>query len=319
MVYHYQNNMSAYQVAYKKLLHSGELENRVIESHKHLSNCDVCPLKCSVDRKQGEMGSCRTGLLAKISSFGPHFGEENPIRGFRGSGTIFFARCNLRCQYCQNFTISQMDTGQGAKPEELASIMLELQQMGCHNINFVSPSHVVPQIIAGVFIAAQHGLQIPLVYNTGGYDSLAMLNLLDGIIDIYMPDMKYADAQIGKKYSKIPNYPEINQNAIKEMHRQVGDLHINIKGIAMRGLLIRHLVLPNNLAGTDKIVSFLANKISSNTYLNIMDQYHPAYRSETLPDINRQTSLDEYQQAVQWAQTAGLNRLDRLRNKKTEN
>ena len=204
-----------------------------------------------------------------------------------------------------------MDTGRGIKPDELASIMLELQHLGCHNINLVSPSHVVPQIIEGVFIASQLGLQIPLVYNTGGYDSLSMLYLLDGIIDIYMPDMKYADAKIGKKYSKVPNYPEINQTVIKEMHRQVGDLYINKNGIATQGLLIRHLVLPNNLAGTDKIVAFLANEISINTYLNIMDQYHPAYQSDTLPDINRQIRLDEYQQAVQWARTAGLNRLDK--------
>ena len=303
--------MSESQVSYQKLLYSGELENRVIESHKHLARCDVCALKCSVDRRQGEMGSCRTGVRAKVSSFGPHFGEEDPIRGLRGSGTIFFARCNLRCQYCQNYTISQMDTGRGIKPEELASIMLELQHLGCHNINLVSPSHVVPQIIEGVFIAAELGLQIPLVYNTGGYDSLSMLYLLDGIIDIYMPDMKYADAKIGKKYSKVPNYPEINQTVIKEMHRQVGDLYVNTNGIATRGLLIRHLVLPNNLAGTDKIVTFLANEISSNTYLNLMDQYHPAHKSDTLQDINRQISLDEYQQADQWARKAGLNRLDK--------
>jgi putative pyruvate formate lyase activating enzyme len=303
--------MSASQVSYNELLLSGEFENRVIESHKHFATCDICALNCSVNRRQGEMGICRTGVIANVSSFGPHFGEEEPIKGSRGSGTIFFARCNLRCQYCQNYSISQTDTGRGVKPEELSSIMLELQNMGCHNINFVSPSHVVPQIIAGVFIAAQIGLKIPLVYNTGGYDSLAMLILLDGIIDIYMPDMKYADAQIGKKFSKIPNYPEINQTAIKEMHRQVGDLQINSKGIATRGLLIRHLVLPNNLAGTDKIVSFLANKISSNTYLNIMDQYHPSYRSNNFPEINRRISVDEYQQAVQWARTAGLNRLNK--------
>jgi putative pyruvate formate lyase activating enzyme len=302
------------QVSYITLLHSGELENRVIESQKHLAACDVCALKCLVNRRQGETGSCKTGEYAKVSSFGPHFGEENPIRGYNGSGTIFFARCNLRCQYCQNYSISQINTGQVVRPEQLSSMMLELQNMGCHNINLVSPSHLVPQILAGIFIAAQNGLQIPLVYNTGGYDSLAMLHLLDGIIDIYMPDMKYANAQVGKKYSKIPNYPKINQAAIKEMHRQVGDLQINSDGIATRGLLIRHLVLPNNLAGTKKIVSFLANNISPNTYLNVMDQYHPAFQSNTLPDINRQISDEEYQQAVQWAQTAGLKRLDKRRS-----
>jgi putative pyruvate formate lyase activating enzyme len=232
----------------------------------------------------------------------------------RGSGTIFFTRCNLRCQYCQNHDISQSDAGSKARPQELAEMMLDLQRRGCHNINFVSPSHVVPQIMAGVLVAAQAGLQIPLVYNTGGYDSLAMLELLDGVVDIYMPDMKYADARIARRYSKIRDYPQVNQAAVKEMHRQVGDLQLDERGIATRGLLVRHLILPANLAGTDEIVRFLAEQISTDTYLNLMDQYRPAYRAHNYPDLNRRISQEEYQAAVSMARAAGLNRLDQRRS-----
>jgi putative pyruvate formate lyase activating enzyme len=235
------------------------------------------------------------------------------LRGWRGSGTIFFTRCNLRCQYCQNHDISQTDSGNEVEPEDLATMMLDLQARGCHNINFVSPSHVVPQIMAAVMIAAQAGLKIPLVYNTGGYDSLAMLKLLDGIIDIYMPDMKYADPDIARRYSKIRNYPQVNQTAVREMYRQVGDLQLDGRGVASRGLLVRHLVLPNNLAGTDQIVHFLANKVSTNTYLNLMDQYRPAYKAHQYPAVNRPITHDEYQAAVKMAQDAGINRLDHRR------
>jgi putative pyruvate formate lyase activating enzyme len=240
-------------------------------------------------------------------------GEENPLTGARGSGTIFFTRCNLRCQYCQNHDISQTDAGFEITPKQLASMMLDLQERGCHNINFVSPSHVVPQILAGVLIAAQAGLHIPLVYNTGGYDSIAMLQLLEGVIDIYMPDMKYADPKIGQRFSKVPEYPNVNQRVVKEMHRQVGDLQLGENGIAIRGLLARHLVLPNNLAGTDKIVHFLAEKISLNTYINIMDQYRPAFRAFNLSEINRRITQDEYKQAIQWAINAGIKRIDEHR------
>jgi putative pyruvate formate lyase activating enzyme len=302
--------MQAFQPAYLNLHKSSELKKRVIKAYQHFSACDICALRCGVDRRSGELGICKTGDRASVSSYGPHLGEENPLRGFRGSGTIFFTRCNLRCQYCQNHDISQTDGGYEIEPEELATMMLDLQERGCHNINFVSPSHVVPQIMAGVLIAAQVGLRLPLVYNTGGYDSMSTLKLLDGIIDIYMPDIKYADAAIGRLYSKAPNYPQVNQTAIKEMHRQVGDLQLDSRGIATRGLLVRHLVLPNNLAGTDQIVHFLADKISKNTYLNLMDQYRPAYRAHNLPDLNRRISRDEYQQALHWANEAGLNRLD---------
>jgi putative pyruvate formate lyase activating enzyme len=303
--------MGAVERGYIKLLKTGELEKRVAEAYNHLSVCDVCALECPIDRRAGGLGACKTGELAKVSSYGPHMGEEDPLRGWRGSGTIFFTRCNLRCQYCQNHTISQTDSGSEVEPKDIALMMLELQERGCHNINLVSPSHVVPQILAAVMIAAQAGLNLPLVYNTGGYDSLVMLHLLDGVIDIYMPDMKYADPKIGHRYSKIPDYPRVNQAAVKEMHRQTGDLQVDEHGIATRGLLVRHLVLPDNLAGTRQIVKFLAEEISPNTYLNLMDQYRPEFRAHHYPELNRRITSEEYLQAVQWAREAGLKRLDR--------
>jgi putative pyruvate formate lyase activating enzyme len=298
---------------YLELLSSGELERRVAEAYRHLSICDVCAWECPVDRRAGKIGVCQTGVRAKVSSYGPHMGEEDPLRGRRGSGTIFFTRCNLRCQFCQNHDISQTDAGYEVGPEELAHMMLDLQARGCHNINLVSPSHVVPQIMAGVLVAAQAGLRIPLVYNTGGYDSMAMLRLLDGVIDIYMPDMKYGDAKIARKYSKIRDYPRVNQAAVKEMHRQVGDLLIDENGLAQRGLLVRHLVLPENLAGTGQVVRFLAEEISINTYLNLMDQYRPSFRAHHYPELNRRISNREFQEAVDMAHQAGLYRLDQRR------
>lgn len=237
-------------------------------------------------------------------------GEENPLRGWRGSGTVFFTHCNMRCQFCQNHDISQTGNGDEVEPHELAAMMIDLQERGCHNINLVSPSHVVPQIIAAVLIAAQAGLRLPLVYNTGGYDSLVMLHLLENVIDIYMPDMKYANSQIGLHYSKVRNYPAINQAVIREMHRQVGDLLVDEQGLAKRGLLVRHLVLPNGLAGTAEIVRFLAEEISPNTYLNLMDQYRPAFNARQFPQLNRLPTEKEYKSAVELAHAAGLYRLD---------
>lgn len=305
--------MVDFRPGYLELLESGELRRRVAEAYAHLSICDVCAWECPVDRRAGKIGVCRTGMQAKVSSYGPHLGEEDPLRGWRGSGTIFFTRCNLRCQFCQNHDISQTDTGSEVEPEELARIMLDLQARGCHNINFVSPSHVVPQIMVGVLVAAQAGLRIPLVYNTGGYDSMAMLQLLDGMIDIYMPDMKYSDTETARKYSKIRDYPRVNQAAVKEMHRQVGDLVIDGKGLARRGLLVRHLVLPENLAGTGEVVRFLAEEISPNTYLNLMDQYRPSFKAHHYPEIDRRISSREFQEAVDLAHQAGLHRLDERR------
>ncbi len=241
-------------------------------------------------------------------------GEEDPLRGFRGSGTIFFSLCNLRCPFCQNYEISQEGEGQAVSVEQLAGLMLQLQSLGCHNINFVSPSHVIPQIIAAVYIAAEAGLSIPLVYNTGGYDSLAGLGLLDGIIDIYMPDMKYADPDLGQRYSKIPDYPARNRAAVREMHRQVGDLVLDSNGIATRGLLVRHLVLPEQIAGTAEIVRFLAEEISPNTYINVMGQYRPAWHvaERGSAPLNRPVTPAEVEEAKSIALRAGL-RLDHRR------
>jgi len=300
--------------AYLKLLDTGELSLRVEQAYQHLENCDLCARYCYVNRRQTTKGAvCRTGEHAVVNSFGPHHGEEDPLRGWNGSGTIFFSWCSLRCVFCQNWEISQKGQGHEVEAEELADMMLQLQAQGSHNINFVTPSHVVAQIIAAVNIAAQKGLRIPMVYNTGGYDSPEALALLDGIIDIYMPDMKYGDSRIARKYSKVRDYVEVNFAAVKEMHRQVGDLQLDEKGIAQRGLLVRHLVLPGELTGTEAIMAFLANNISTNTYLNLMDQYHPCYRANENPPLDRTLYESEYQQALAYAEQYGLHRLDHRR------
>jgi putative pyruvate formate lyase activating enzyme len=312
-----RSRMNSFEPAYLNLLRSGELKERVKEAYKRLEACDICARECGVNRRESTKGAvCRTGERAVVSSYNPHFGEEAPLVGRHGSGTIFFSWCNLRCQFCQNYEISQLGQGREVEPEELATMMLRLQAMGCHNINLVSPSHVVPQILAGLLIAAQAGLQIPLVYNTGGYDSLRTLQLLDGIVDIYMPDMKYADEEVAWKYSKIKNYPQVNQAAVKEMHRQVGDLVLDEGGVALRGLLVRHLILPEGLAGTAEIVRFLGEEVSRNTYLNIMDQYRPCYKAHELPPLERRITPEEYAEAVRLAQETGLNRLDERRSRR---
>jgi putative pyruvate formate lyase activating enzyme len=295
---------------YLALHRTGELKERVQASYEHLHRCDFCGRECGVDRYQ-EAGSCHTGVRAKVASYGPHFGEEDPLRGIHGSGTIFFAWCNLSCQYCQNYDISQRGHGREVEPEELAKMMLLLQEQGCHNINLVSPTHVVAPILAAVLIAAEAGLRRPLVWNTGGYDSLATLRLLDGVVDIYMPDMKYASADTGREYSHVEVYPKVNQAAVKEMHRQVGDLVVDERDVAQRGLLVRHLVLPERLAGTADIARFLADEVSRDTYINVMDQYRPCYRAMTMPPLDRRITQEEYQEAVQQAREAGLHRFDR--------
>lgn len=302
--------MEIFTPAYLELLASDQYEQRIDSAYQLLAKCDGCAWHCPVNRLENQLGVCRTGVMVKISSYGPHHGEEDPLSGWRGSGTIFLTRCNLRCQFCQNSDISHSDDGEDLNPEQLAHLMLKLQSYGCHNINFVSPSHVVPQILAGVWLAGKAGLHIPLVYNTGGYDSLEMLALLNGVIDIYMPDMKYSDAMIGKIYSKVNNYPTANQAAVREMHRQVGDLQIDRQGLATRGLLVRHLILPNNLAGTGEIIRFLAEEISLNTYLNLMDQYRPSFHASRYPELNRRITKSEYISAVQMALDSGLKRLD---------
>ena len=296
--------------AYLSLLEHGELAKRVQLAADHLEKCDACPLECGVNRMKGELGVCKTGKFAQVSSSFTHHGEERPISGWQGSGTIFFTRCNLRCVYCQNADISQISFGREVTADSLAMMMLDLQRRGCHNVNFVSPSHVVPQILAAVHLAAQKGLTIPLVYNTGGYDSLEMLFLLDGVVDIYMPDMKYSDKGVDWKYSRVKNYPEVNQKAVLEMQRQVGDLKLDDRGIAYRGLLVRHLVLPNQLAGSEKVLKFLAEKVSKDVYLNIMAQYHPAYHACDFPELNRRIRPEEYHEVIQIAKNLGLHRLD---------
>jgi putative pyruvate formate lyase activating enzyme len=305
--------MTDFQPAYLALLRSGELARRVEAAQERLARCNLCAWGCGANRRAGRLGMCKTGPLARVSSFFPHLGEENCLRGWRGSGTIFFSRCNLRCQFCQNHAISAEGEGHDVEPDEIAAMMLQLQALGCHNINFVSPSHVVAPILAAVWIAAQAGLRLPLVYNTGGYDSLTALALLDGVIDIYMPDMKYADPGIARRYSKIPDYPARNRAAVREMHRQVGDLQIDPQtGLATRGLLVRHLVLPGGLAGTAEIARFLAEEISRETYINVMGQYHPAYRAaaEDLGPLSRRVRLSEVAEARQAVRAAGLHRLD---------
>jgi len=298
--------------AYLELYRSGKLAERVEAARALLKNCRLCPRHCGINRPADEMGKCHTGKLAVVSSYGPHFGEEAPLVGKHGSGTIFFTNCNLKCLFCQNYSISQIGDGTEVSDEELAGMMLALQSRGCHNINLVSPTHVVPQILQGLEIAINLGLRLPLVYNSGGYDSVETLEILDGIIDIYMPDTKYSDEKIAEELSGIKNYPAINQAALREMHRQVGDLQIDEDGIAIRGLLIRHLVLPHGLAGTKEIMKFIAEDLSLNSYVNVMAQYHPRHKAFQIPQLARPLSKQEFLEAIELAERAGLNRLDRF-------
>lgn len=297
--------------AYLELYYNGKLAERVEATRTLLRECCVCPRHCTVKRIGGETGKCNTASLARVSSYGAHFGEEAPLVGRNGSGTIFFANCNLKCLFCQNYTISHLGDGTEVTSTELAEMMLSLQSRGCHNINLVSPTHVIPQILEALNVAISMGLNIPLVYNSGGYDSIETLQLLAGIIDIYMPDMKYSDEKTAKELSGIEQYPEINQSAVREMHHQVGDLQIDSDGIATRGLLIRHLVLPQALAGTEQIVEFISSNISTNSYVNIMAQYHPCYRASKIPGLSRQLLQREFDEAVELALKAGLKRLDK--------
>lgn len=299
--------------AYLKLAAKGELADRVEEALAHLEDCDLCPRYCHVNRNRGVRGAvCQTGRLAVVYGFGPHLGEERPIRGKYGSGTIFFSSCNLRCIYCQNWEISHKRKGLKTDAHTLARTMLELQAMGCHNINLVTPSHVVAQILEAVLLAADEGLRLPLVYNTGGYDCMEALRLLDGVIDIYMPDMKYGDEETARRLSKVRDYVAVNRRAVIEMHRQVGDLLIDEDGLARRGLLIRHLVLPHGLAGSKAVLRFIANEISKDTYLNIMDQYHPCYRAWEDERLARPLLAEEFDEVIRYAQQLGLHRFESL-------
>jgi len=265
----------------------------------------LCPRRCEVNRSEGEIGFCGIGDMPAVSSVGPHFGEESVLVGGGGSGTIFFAGCNFGCVFCQNFDISHHRHGREVTIERLAQSMLELQDYGCSNINFVTPTHVIPAITAGIELARKGGLTLPTVYNTGGYDSVETLKLLEGFVDIYMPDMKYSDSQVAEELSGAPDYPEINFAAVKEMHRQVGDLKAE-KGLATRGLLVRHLVLPENLAGSSKIIDFLAGQISHSTTINVMEQYRPCYKAASHPKINRRPTFEEIESVRQYAIKKGM-------------
>ncbi|OPX79954.1 MAG: Radical SAM superfamily protein [Methanosaeta sp. PtaB.Bin039] len=283
-----------------------DLQALADEAVKQLGECRICPRCCQVDRLAGDRGFCRIGRLARVSSAGPHYGEEPPLVGQHGSGTIFFAGCNLSCIFCQNYEISQQDEGVDLQASALARVMVRLQEAGCHNINLVSPSHVVPQILEALAIASQDGLSVPLVYNSGGYDRVRTLRLLEGIVDIYMPDAKYSNGKVAAMYSAAPDYPERMMQAISEMHRQVGDLQI-VEGLAVRGLLVRHLVLPGGLAGTAEVMRHLAD-LSPETYVNVMDQYRPEYRACQCPELDRSITPREYRIALEMARAAGLHR-----------
>jgi len=289
------------------------LQQEIEAARKLLSPCRLCPRKCSVDRLCGETGICKTGGQARVSSYSPHFGEEAPLVGQYGSGTIFFTHCNLMCLFCQNYDISHEGCGREVSNEELAAIMLALQQQGCHNINFVTPSHVVPQILAALEIAVQNGLSVPLVYNSGGYDLPATLRLLEGVFDIYMPDFKFWNPEIADSACQAPDYAEVARKALKEMHRQVGDLVIDDSGVACQGLLIRHLVLPGGKAGTRKIMRFIAGEISSGSYVNIMSQYRPCGRAAEIEGLDAFLSTKDYRTALQEAKEEGITRLDQPR------
>jgi putative pyruvate formate lyase activating enzyme len=303
--------MTDWQPAYLETYRRGELGRKIEAAYDVLSQCNLCPHRCLVNRHAGELGLCRTGDQPEVSSFGPHFGEEDPLVGRRGSGTIFFTHCNLFCIFCQNFDISHQGAGEEVSLEDLAAMMLALQARGCHNINFVTPSHQVYQILAALKLAIEGGLNAPLVYNTGGYDAVDTLRLLDGVIDIYMPDFKFWDSEVAGQCSNAPDYPEVARLALKEMHRQVGDLVMDDDGVARRGLLVRHLVLPRGLAGARECMEFLAQEISPRTYVNVMGQYRPCGRAHEHPVLAQFLTGAEHAEALRQAREAGLTRLDR--------
>ncbi len=295
--------------SYRELHRTGEFHERVEAAYQMMSPyCRLCPRECGIDRFAGKTGACRTGPNPIVACYGAHFGEEPPLVGIHGSGTLFFGGCNLGCVFCQNYDISHGDAAKEVGIEDLADMMLEYARQGCHNINLVTPTHQLPMILAALEIAAIAGLDIPIVYNCGGYEPVEALAILDGIVDIYMPDAKYGSNEIGMELSGVPDYWDRNREALREMHRQVGDLHVDERGIAEYGLLVRHLVLPNDLAGTHEVMRFLAREISRDTYVNIMDQYHPAFKSSDHPDIARPITPEEYADARRIALEEGLRR-----------
>jgi putative pyruvate formate lyase activating enzyme len=296
--------------SYLKLYREGELAGRIQRALSLLESCSLCPRDCGINRLKDEKGFCNTGRRARLASYNAHFGEEAPLVGRYGSGTLFISSCNLLCSFCQNYEISHLNEGVDVEPEHLAAVMIQLAERGCHNINIVTPTHVVPQLLEGLILAVEQGLALPLVYNSGGYDRKETLEILDGIFDIYMPDFKFWDEEWAERYCRAPDYREVAMRAIKEMHRQVGDLMIDDDGVALRGLLLRHLVMPNNIANTEKVMEFLAKEISPLTYVNVMDQYRPCGKSPDDVYINRRLTGREFEEALNAARKAGLKRLD---------
>ena len=294
--------------SYIALFEKGELQHRIRLLKESLKECRLCPRECGVNRLNGEVGVCQAGLEPMVSSAFPHFGEEPPLVGYHGSGTIFLTHCNLRCIFCQNYDISHLGNGEHITSSDMARVMVRFQEMGCHNINFVTPTHYAPQIVASLPEAIEKGLRLPIVYNCSGYESIEVIRILEGVVDIYMPDAKYMDRKHSKQFSNAPDYPEVIKGVLKEMHRQVGDLTTNSKGIAERGLLIRHLVMPNGVASSEAVLRFIAEEISVHSYVNIMDQYRPEYRAHECPEINRRITQKEYLEATQWAKRYQLYR-----------
>lgn len=297
-----------FEPSYIKLYERGELDERIERLYKILESCELCPRKCKVNRLKGEKGYCRSGRELVISSYGPHFGEERELVGRYGSGTIFLTNCNLLCVYCQNYDISHLGSGEETSIDGAAEIMLGLQNRGCHNINLVTPTHFAPQLVEAMEAAAERGLRLPLVWNCSGYENVDVIKLLDDIVDIYMPDIKYGEGEPAKRYSNAPDYFQRSMEAVKEMHRQVGDLKVDERDIAYRGLLIRHLVLPNNLAGSEKVLKFISEELSKECYVNIMAQYRPCGKAYEYGELSRRPTLNEYYSVIDFARKLGLYR-----------
>jgi len=310
-LYAIQKKEERWVPAYEKLEKEGKLVQRIKQAYAIFENCQLCPRRCGVNRRKGEKGFCRAPLKPVIFSYHPHFGEEMCLVGGGGSGTIFFSNCNLRCIFCQNWPIAHEGRGKEVEDEDLADMMLHLQKIGCHNINLVTPTHVMPNILNATRIAMKKGLRLPLMYNTSGYERLEILKILEGIVDIYKPDMKYMDADKAAKYSSgASDYPEVTKKAVIEMHRQVGVLQLDNQGIALRGVIIRHLVMPNRVAGTDKFAKWVAEALPKNTYVNIMAQYRVEYKAYDYPEIARGITVQEFLEAMDWAKIYGLANLD---------
>ncbi len=296
-----------FEPAYLKVFETGELKYRIEQAYGILSSCTLCPVACKVNRLKGEKGDCGVDNKVILSSYGAHFGEEPVLVGKHGSGTVFFGGCNLKCVYCQNYEISQYRWGEIVDTNTLANVFLNIQEKGCHNLNLVSPTHIVPQILEALHKAVENGFRLPIVYNTGGYDHVRVLKLLDGIVDIYMPDTKYGDSNSGLKYSGVKNYFEVNKRNLHEMFKQVGNLELK-NGLAVRGLLIRHLVLPNNVSRTKNVIDFIVEELSVDSYLNLMDQYYPTYKAFNFQELSRRLRREEYIDVVNYALEKGIHR-----------